>query len=139
MVTKNYKTLFGLIVLLYGVIVFLIAVFLISSLQNDIRQMKNDYFKRIEKIVQIETELVYIEEVVRVHGEQSYYVVFGQTDEKKDQIMFVPMDEKNKADQMMIIDGGEIVPAESILENWMKECDRCTLIKIIPGILDDYP
>src|SRR5690625_4758724 len=87
-----------------------------------------------EEQVLRETELTVIDDIHRFHGEDTFHILFGTTKEGKRKIIFVPLQDNDKA--FTIIDESEIIQKESILNQWHNQCQGCELIKIRPSMID---
>ena len=123
-------------VLLVIIICFVYGIFLYYNIQKD----KTAGFSETKEMILQDTELVNIQNIERYHGESSYHVVFGETEESEKKIVFVPLekDKENKED-LIIIDQTEITSKEAMQSQWQKQCDNCELVKITPGIENNEP
>lgn len=102
---------------------------------NNIQQDKQEGFTDTKDIVLRDTDLVEINEIERYHGEFAYHIVFGQTENNEEKIVFVPLI-KDEQD-LITIDQSEIVSKETLITQLQNECSTCKIISIIPGIEDN--
>ena len=106
-------------------------------LYYDVRHDKFTGLNDAEERVAGDTKMTTIDTVYRFHGEDAYYVMFGETNEGDKQVAFVPL--LNKEKELTVIEQQEIVSRESVKKQWYNECEDCDFIKITPGIIDDEP
>lgn len=121
-----------IIILLLIVLAFLTYLIV---LYNNIQKDKQDGFSETEELILRDTDLVEISKIERYHGEHAYHVVFGQTENHEDKIVYVPLTDEEQ--DLIIVDQSEIVSKEQIENQLQNECNTCKIISIIPGIEDD--
>jgi len=117
--------------------IFVVSIIYTLFLYYDVRHDKFTGLNHAEERVASETKMTTIDTISRFHGEDAYYVMFGETKEGDKQIAFVPL--LNKEKKITMIDQNEIISKESVEKQWYNECNDCDLIKITPGIIDDDP
>lgn len=115
------------------VICVIYSIFLYKSIQSN--KMKG--FEDSKQIVLNETNVVEIDDIILSHSEQAYHVIIGQTKDKERKIVFVPQDETNE--KLTIVNQQEIVSAQSVQQEWRKQCGECEFLKLIPAIVENEP
>lgn len=118
----------GISLVIVAVLIFLIILY------NIIQSNKTEGFTAVEEYVLNETEIVKIEETMRYHGDSNYHVVNGFTNSNAEQIVFVPVDNK---EDITIVNAEDIIPKEKIEATWKKDCSGCELLDIVPAISKD--
>ncbi|WP_164668786.1 DUF5590 domain-containing protein [Virgibacillus doumboii] len=119
------------IVCLFLVSCFIYGVFLYNDIQKD----KTASFNRVKEAVIQETELTEIGKVERFHGKKAYYILHGKTKNNEEKIVFYPFKAENK--DLTIISKSDIVPEETIRNNWRGKCKNCEMHEIAPAIVTD--
>lgn len=125
-------TFYILILMLIASIIYFVFLYI------DVQQNKQKGFSQAKENVLRTTPITETDNVIRFHGDEAYYVVFGKTKNAEEKIVFVPFKE-NSEQEFTIIDQSSIKPREHMMNEWNKQCNKCKLIKIIPGIIDDEP
>ncbi|QKY69187.1 DUF5590 domain-containing protein [Lentibacillus sp. CBA3610] len=114
------------------IIAFLIfAIYLYQAAQGN----RTAAYDQVAEEVLQETELTAISSIERFHGENAYYIVYGETDHEENKIVFYPFD----LDQSSIIslNQSEIVSEETVRANWNNQCNSCKMIDITPAVISD--
>src|SRR5690606_149451 len=118
-------TLLGLLLIIIVIFFFLI------SLYSDIQDSKTHGYSDAEQRVLQETDVDKIEDTRRYQADSLFHIVFGKTKEQS-VIVFVP---ENVDEELTIVNQSEILPYDTVKENWMNECVNCELIDIVPAII----
>ncbi|MBP1949591.1 cell wall elongation regulator TseB-like domain-containing protein [Virgibacillus litoralis] len=119
-------------------LLILIACFIYGIyLYNAIQQDKTSSFEDVKDEVMAETEIVTIDKVKRFHGDKAYYIIYGETNNNKQKIIYYPFS-KNIED-ITIVDKSEIISEESIRKGWNESCKNCNLFDITPALVGDKP
>lgn len=130
------------ILLKWSFIIFLLLIIFgliyLGFLYYEIQQNKTKGYANAKETVIKNTSITEINNIVRFHGEEAYYVIYGTTESKKELMAFVPFNHQNN-DQLTVLDLTEIISKESVIEEWQKQCTDCQLIKVIPGMINNKP
>lgn len=116
------------------VILLLITIFF-AVLYIKIEKNKEEGMDHTREMVLNNTDIVTIDQIDRFNGSESYHIIFGETDEKEAQVIFVPLTKDE--DDYLTIKQEDIISEAAIKKNWQNECDQCKFIKLVPGIVDD--
>ncbi|SDQ55116.1 cell wall elongation regulator TseB-like domain-containing protein [Virgibacillus salinus] len=120
------------------ILLVLIACFIYGfNLYNAIQQDKTASFEYVKNKVVEETELETIDKVKRFHGEKAYYIIYGETNNNKQKIIYYPFSKNNE--DITIVDKSEIISEESIRKGWNESCRNCKLYDITPALVGDKP
>ncbi|SRR5690625_3471083 len=104
----------------------------------DIQANKTEGFDEAKQIALQNTTLVDVDQIVRFHGDEPYYVLFGKSAEDEELLVFVPFNYEPD-DPLIVVNQLEIMSEHTIINSWEQECHQCKFIKITPGILNDEP
>lgn len=129
---NSLKWIIGVLCLLL-ISCFIYGVYIYHTIQ----QNKTAAFEQVKKEVVQETDLDTIDKVERFHGDKAYYIVYGQTNDKKQKIVFYPFDMNNE--DLTIVSKSEIISKESIQNNWSDSCRSCELYDVTPALVGDKP
>ncbi|MUK87292.1 hypothetical protein GMD78_02600 [Ornithinibacillus sp. L9] len=132
-ITPSWVKWSFLVLILLLIIVIVYSVFFYQAILNN----KTEGFDHTRNKVLQTTDIVEIEVINRFHGETSYHVVSGLTEENMEQIIFVPLSDEEE--ELIILDQDEIMSYQSIKTKWENDCKDCDLIKITPAVLEDSP
>lgn len=96
-------------------------------------------YPEIEKIAKEHASLTAINRIERYHGDEAFYVVFGEEDTGEAVIVFIPFTDKDDENDLTIetVQQSEIISEEEVLKQWAKDCSKCDLVKIVPGQLNE--
>lgn len=117
----------------------LFALFYFVSLYFTIEKNKTKAYSDVQKIAREKAKMTTIHKIERFHGDEAYYVVFGQNNENNEIITFIPFDQEkdNLNMELQVIEQKEVYPKEKIIDQWKNNCMDCKLIKIVPGQLNE--
>lgn len=108
-------------------------------LYNTIEKNKTAGFDETKEWVTQDTDITTVSSIERYHGKEAYHIVYGQTDDEIDKIVFVPLqinkDEEKK--ELIVVDLADIMSKKAIQDQWQQQCNNCNLTKIVPGVEDD--
>lgn len=113
------------------------SIFYSLFLYYDVRHDKFAGLSEAKKRIAADTTMTDIDTIYRFHGNDAYYVMFGETNEGDKQVAFVPFSTKDK--EITVINQDKIISKESVQKQWYNECNHCELMKITPGMIDDDP
>lgn len=120
-------------IITYGVVIY-----------NGLLQQKESGYDQSAKQVLAETSLEKIDTKYKYYGEENYHIFFGTTDDKQKQLVFYPLDEEEKdaedgGHDITTLDQSDIIKKEDIKQEWKKDCQSCTLMKVRPAMDDGTP
>ncbi|WHX27329.1 DUF5590 domain-containing protein [Virgibacillus halodenitrificans] len=122
-------------------IIFLIVIIscfiYLLFLYLDLKDSKTEGFAETKKQILQATSIEKIDEIRKFNGEEAYHVIFGTTDNNKQQIIFYPLQKKKK--ELTTIDQSDIITEGAIKEEWRQQCSSCEFIKITPALVNDKP
>ncbi len=125
----------GMIIL--GVILivgFIYGIFL----YKDIQETKEAGMVEAKQAVLKETDLTAITDITRFNGDESYFAVTGTKKDGTHKLVFVPVNRKTN-DGFLAFETKNLVSKQAMQQDWIKNCDRCKLIDIIPAISGKEP
>lgn len=122
--------LLGLLLLIIITLIFLLVLY------QDIVESKTRNFSVAEERVIQDTDVNEIINTHRYQGDSLYTIVTGITENDEKVYVFVP---ENTKEELVVVDHNEMVPEDSVLETWQKDCANCELIHIIPGMIKNDP
>lgn len=96
------------------------------------KQKESGYDKSMKQVLE-ETPLEKVDTKYKYFGKENYHIFFGTTDDKQKKLVFFPLDED---DEISILDESEIVNMQDIEQQWKKQCQSCTLMKVRPAMDD---
>jgi len=132
------KSRYPLFKLAFIAFVFFLCIMLVyfTFLYHKTQQNKTADYAKVKEIVMEQTQIIEIDDILRFHGEEAFYVVFGTTENNEEKIAFVPF-EYHHEEPITTINQSEIISQENILNKWRNQCSNCKFIKIIPGKVND--
>lgn len=104
-------------------------------LYNTIEKSKTAGFAETKEQALQETDLTKINEIDRFDGKTAFHILSGEAKNGDKKIVFFPLDAKKK--EPTVIDESEIIPRESMLNQWNNQCKSCEFIKISPAMVND--
>ncbi|MGM8211592.1 cell wall elongation regulator TseB-like domain-containing protein [Virgibacillus sp. W0430] len=125
----KWSALFVLLAIITGLTYF-------AYLYNEMIDIKTAGFSETEKKVINETKITEINDITAFYEKETYHIVFGTTNDEKEQVAFVPISNDG---EILVLDERKLINQESILKKWENECSECTLIKIVPGMINNKP
>lgn len=121
--------------IILGIIIMLTGIFGIILYQQ-ILDKKTEGFNETKKVILDQTSITQIIEIERYHGEQPYHIIYGKTENGEERIIFYPL--KGKRKNITSIPEKDILSKEEIISLWSNHCNRCKLINITPGIINEH-
>lgn len=116
----------------------IISLLIISSLIFGIylylavQKNKTSSYEQIKETVIQETELRTVSQIERFHGDKAYYIVYGETEDKTEKIIFYPFSDEDS--DILTLKQSDIVTKETIKSDWKNACNSCTMIDIKPAL-----
>lgn len=101
-------------------------------------EQKESGYAQSEKEVLAETSLKKIDAKYKYYGEENYHIFFGTTEDKQKQVVFYPLDDEEDHD-ITTLDQSDILTEEDIKQEWKKDCQSCTLMKVRPAMDEETP
>lgn len=106
-------------------------------LYHTIEKSKVAEFAETEEKILQNTEIKKINAVDRFDGKTAFHILSGETKDGNKKIAFFPLNGKKK--ELTVIDESEIIPRQSMREQWNNQCKGCEFIKISPAMVNDEP
>ncbi|RLL48230.1 hypothetical protein D8M04_02845 [Oceanobacillus piezotolerans] len=116
-------------------VLLIIAIVYGIYLYNTIYDSKTVGFNETVNTIIEQTSISDVTSVERFHGDEAYHVVLGETEKGEEQIIFYPLEGKEK--NITSVPTSEILPKDAILQDWYNSCDSCKFVRITPAILED--
>lgn len=132
--TFDYHRLFKWIALL-SLLCVIIAIIYSTFLYLDIEKSKVKGMDSSEKRVYQETDILIIDKIEPFYGEESYHIVTGKDENKQAFIAFVPL--TSVKEKIKVVNQADIISKDTIYNDWNKNCSKCKMIKMTPGIIED--
>lgn len=117
------------------IILFISLLIYAIFLYMDLNEKRTAGFDATERQIVNHTSISEVSSIERFHGEKAYHVVFGENAEGEEQLIFYPLEGKEKT--LTTIDAEEIVPKSSVIKNWKSTCTSCDLIRVVPALIND--
>ncbi|GAA0444429.1 hypothetical protein GCM10008983_22270 [Lentibacillus halophilus] len=116
---------------LMTVVLLIAGIYLYSAVQGE----RTAEFDQIKQKVENETDITNVNRIERFHGRKAYYVIYGETNDQQDAIMFYPFTENNA--ETKLIKHSEIVPEKTVQKKWRNDCHHCTLFSVKPALITE--
>lgn len=116
--------------------VFVAACIAAAIFYNQVMNDKQKGYAAGEKTAIREAELAEIAKVERFDSKRSYIIVHGRDEKDNGKIVFVPMAKKEKP---VIIDSEAVIAERQIKDDWRKDCESCTFVKISAALIAREP
>lgn len=138
MMNKQLKGLrWKKIVLVIIVLLFLLLIALIFSFYRSIENSKLDHFDVTKNIILQTTEITSIDQAFHFQEEKGYHIVYGHDKQNKEWLIFVPLQKKLSADDVILFSRDSLQSQEQIESEWAKGCDKCALIGSTPAMINE--
>lgn len=134
---KNHRWLFVSLSLI--IICFIASIIFAVYLYHVIQKDKNVPFTQTEEYVLSNTDLVHIDMIESFYEKDSYHIVFGETEEETQQIIFIPLSGKSDEGEFITIEQNEIISKDELINQLKQDCQNCTIIKVKPAMINENP
>ncbi|MGY0691746.1 cell wall elongation regulator TseB-like domain-containing protein [Virgibacillus sp. FSP13] len=122
-------------ILLVICLVLISCLIYIGFLYHSIQESKNAGFSDTKERVLENTELTEIDRISKFQGEKTYHILFGNTKDQDEKIVFVPI--QSKSEKITIIDASDILREQNVIKQWQEQCNKCELIDVTPAMVDN--
>jgi uncharacterized protein YpmB len=118
-------------------VIILACIIYAVYLYNDLYKSKTAGFDETTEQILNQTSIAEVEKIEKYNGSSPYHVVFGLNDANQEQLIFYPLEGKEK--ELTTINKSEIISEEEVLSLWQTKCNECELVRINPALENNEP
>lgn len=105
-------------------------------LYNVVNNSRTEGFETTKNQIESQTSYQNVHSMETYHGENSYHVFYASSEEGEEHLIFLPLEGEER--ELIVINQGDMVDEETILQTWRSNCDSCKLADIQPAYEEEH-